>query len=190
MTQLPIEKKTLFFPDRRYILFFSTLAAVFSFIESILPKPFLFIKIGLGYIPILLIIDKVDYLPFISIVLLKSIITGIFAGTLFSFTGLLSIVGSLGCIVAYSLIYFFIKKLSRVSISILLAIFTNIFQLIFYSYFIIKDYNLLKILPLVNLISIITGFITSLISIQIEEKYIELDFENLKNKKIKIKKLK
>ncbi len=180
MIVLPTEKKILRFEDKRYILFFSTLAAIFSFIESILPKPFLFVKIGIGYIPILLIIDKISYIPLISIVLLKSVITGIFAGTLFSFTGILSITGSIGCIFAYSMVYLFIKRLSKVSISILLATFTNIFQLLFYSYFIVKDFNLLKILPLVNLISIITGFITSLIAIKIEENYLVFVFD--KNK--------
>jgi len=183
MIVLPTEKKILRFEDKRYILFFSTLAGIFSFIESILPKPFLFVKIGIGYIPILLIIDKISYIPLISIILVKTIITGIFAGTLFSFTGVLSIIGSFGCIVAYSIIFPFVKKLSKVSISILLATFTNIFQLIFYSYFIVKDFNLLKILPFVNLISIITGFITSLITIKIEENFIIFEFDKIKGNK-------
>lgn len=178
MIALPTEKKIINFQGKKYILFFASLSAIFSFIESILPKPFFFIKIGFAYIPILLIIDKIEILPLISIIILKSIISGIFAGTLLSFTGVLSLIGSIGSIIAFLIAYPFINKLSKVSISILLSFFTNLFQLLFYAFFIIKDFNFLKITPLINFISVITGIITSIITIKIEEKYISFEFSN------------
>lgn len=176
MTVLPTEKKILKFYDKKFILFFAIVSAIFSYIESIIPKPLIFVKIGFAYIPILIVLDKINILYSIIIILFKSIVTGIFAGTLFSFTGILSIVGAAGSIVAFALIYLFIKKFSKVAISILLAVFTNLFQLIFYSVFIIKDYNILRLIPLINLISVIAGAITGYIAIEIEEKYLTVEF--------------
>lgn len=176
MTASPIEKKELIFYDKSYVLFFVIISAAFSFVESVIPKPLIFIKIGFAYIPILLIIDKTDFLSLSMIIFFKSLIASIFAGTLFSFTAILSFSGSIGCIIGLLLIYPFIKNLSKVSISILLSIFTNLFQIIYYSFFIIKDINLLKLVPLLNLISIASGLITSIIAIQIESKYISIKF--------------
>ncbi|MFN3410675.1 MAG: Gx transporter family protein [Exilispira sp.] len=176
MTALPTEKKILKFYDKKFILFFATVSAIFSYIESIIPKPLIFVKIGFAYIPILIVLDKINVLYSIVIILLKSILTGIFAGSLFSFTGILSIVGAAGSVFAFALIYLFIKKFSKVAISILLAVFTNLFQLIFYSVFIIKDYNILRLIPLINIISVIAGAITGCIAIEIEEKYLAVEF--------------
>ncbi len=185
---LPIEKKLIIFEDKRYLLFFSLISATFSFTESILPRPFIFIKLGFAYIPILLVIDKLKPDSIIIIVFLKSLVAGFFSGTLFSFTGLLSIIGSLGSIFAYILICFFISKLSKIAISIWLSIFTNLFQLLFYGYFIINDLNLLKLIPFINIISIFTGFLTASIAIEIEKNYLEIKFiDKMKNKKKIIK---
>jgi len=176
----PIEKKILFFKDGRYILFFSIISAVFSFIESFIPRPFVFVKIGFAYIPIILIIDKVNIYSTILIILLKSIISGFFSGTLFSFTGLLSITGCFGSIFAYLIISPFRLKFSKISISIWLSTFSNLFQLLFYSFLVIKDIHLLKLIPLLNIISILTGFITAAIAIQIENRYLDIKFEKSK----------
>ncbi len=176
MTALPGERKILIFEDQRYILFFAIISAIFSFVESVMPRPFIFIKIGLAYIPILLIIDKIKTINILLVILLKSIITGFFSGTLFSFTGLLSIIGSFGSIFAYLLIKPFLSEISKVAISIWLSIFTNLFQIVFYGFFIIKDINLFKLVPIFNLISVLTGFFTALIAIQIENRYLEIKF--------------
>lgn len=78
--KLKPQKSILNFSDNRYIVFFSIIAAILSFIETFLPKPLLFVKVGFAYVPILLILGKAQLKGIISIILLKSILGSIFAG--------------------------------------------------------------------------------------------------------------
>ncbi len=175
--KLKPQKSILNFSDNRYIVFFSIIAAILSFIETFLPKPLLFVKVGFAYVPILLILGKAQLKGIISIILLKSILGSIFAGTLFSFTFLLSLSGNIGVIIGILILSIIPIGFSRIAISIFLSSLSNIAQLFFYSFFIIRDMSLLNISPLIICFSVISGFFTGLIAVNIEKYYLDIRFD-------------
>lgn len=151
--------------DRKKLLSFLTaLCLFFSAIELALPKPFPFIRLGLANAPIILSLFILPPSQFFILVLLKIFVQNLISGTLFSYTILFSVAGSL----ASSLIMFSLFKLlyrrnliSLTGISLAGALFNSLAQLLV-SYFFIFNENTKFIAPFLLASSFITGLFLGL----------------------------
>lgn len=159
-----------------YIYFFASVAGVLSFVENFLPRVFVFFKIGIGNIPILLIFESINSVDLFLIVIFKSFITLFFSGLLFSPTALMSLSGNIGAFLIM-IVLKNIKKISLITKSIVIAYFSNLFQLVIYSFFIIQDFSAVSLIYIVFFLSLITGFITGFIAFSIRKKYLKIVFE-------------
>jgi uncharacterized membrane protein len=176
-----IKKKIYFNNNKDIIIFFASIAGVLSFIENFFPRIFIFLKVGFGNIPVLLLIDKTSLNNIFFILLLKSLISLFFSGTLLSPTALISFSGNLGAFTGILILRtIFINKKLKISLvvkSIFIAYFSNLFQLIVYSFFIIKDTSTFSLVFVILIISFLTGAVTGAIAKNIENEYIEINFE-------------
>jgi|YNPMSStandDraft_2_1061718.scaffolds.fasta_scaffold00336_9 uncharacterized membrane protein len=192
-------EKLLFNDKKSYIFYIISLSSIIGFIENFFPKILIFTKIGMSNIPILLVFDKLNFFDIFLILILKSFISAFFSGTLLTPTFLLSIAGSLGSFFGYVVIkitnfiifYLFNFKNTKeenliqlsnsnliysiISISIFLSFFSNFFQLIFYMIFLLKDIDGLNFIPIISIISIVSGYITGYIAYRLKTR-IELSF--------------
>lgn len=185
------------FKDKNDLLFYIIgISSIFGFLENIIPKPLIFIKLGFSNIPFLLILDLINLKELFIILFLKSLISAFFSGSIFTPTFLLSLSGVIGIFFGFSILlifskilnYFqiFIKKnknknenkniiikitdiFSLITISIFLAFFSNLFQLFFYSFFLVKDITAFSILFILTLLSILSGFFTGFISFKLKK---------------------
>ncbi|MGL5520554.1 MAG: Gx transporter family protein, partial [Cetobacterium sp.] len=69
---------------RRYLTAFVLLALYLSLIETLIPKPFPWMKLGLANIATIIALEKFDEKMAIEILLLRIFIQGMMLGTLFS----------------------------------------------------------------------------------------------------------
>ncbi|MCX8058423.1 MAG: Gx transporter family protein [Spirochaetes bacterium] len=100
------------FNDKKDLIYYIiALSSIFGAIENILPKPLIFIKIGFSNIPFLLVFENLNLKDVFFLLVLKSIISAIFSGTILSPTFLLSIVGAIG-------IFFGIILIKLISLSL------------------------------------------------------------------------
>lgn len=114
---------------RRYIVVFVLLALYLSLLESLIPKPFPWMRFGLSNIIILVVLEKWDERMTFEVLLLRILIQALMLGTIFS-PGFLVSLGSgfLSLCMTVSL-YKFRRYLSLVGISCLSAVFHNMIQL-------------------------------------------------------------
>lgn len=114
----------------KYITAFVLLALYLSLLETLIPKPFPWMKIGLANIVIIVILEKFDEKMAFEVYLLRVIIQGIMLGTLFSYGFIVSLISGGVSIFSSIFLFKFRKYLSLVSISILSAFLHNFTQLI------------------------------------------------------------
>lgn len=144
-----------------YIGLLTTLALIFSYIESLLPIPIPIpgIKLGLSNIIILFSIYYFDYRYAIIIGLLKVVIQALLFGTPLSFT--LSLSGLILSLIIISLLYKQ-KSFSIVFISIMGGVFHNTGQIIAAS--VIMGKSILVYYPILIVSGVITGLIVGIIT--------------------------
>lgn len=115
---------------QRYIIAFVLLALYLSLLETLIPKPFPWMKIGLSNIVILLVLEKWDKKMAFEVLLLRILIQALMLGTIFSPGFLVSLGSGVGSLCLTILLYQFRNYFSLVSISCLSAVFHNVIQLI------------------------------------------------------------
>ncbi|MCF7858591.1 MAG: Gx transporter family protein [Candidatus Cloacimonetes bacterium] len=142
-----------------HLAFFTALAIALYVVESFIPRPFPFIKLGLANLVVLLLLVN-DYRRFALIVILgKTVIGGFFSGLLFSPTTLLSLGGSL---ISFCVMVFIIKSripFSIIGISVLGAVSHNITQIVIVRFVLIKENTIFCLTPLLIILGIVTGII-------------------------------
>lgn len=114
---------------RKYVVAFVLLALYLSLLESLIPKPFPWMRLGLSNIIILVILEKWDRRMAFEVLLLRILTQALMLGTIFS-PGFLVSLGSgfLSLCMTISL-YRFRGYLSLVAISCFSAVFHNTIQL-------------------------------------------------------------
>ena len=137
---------------------------VLSIIENFIPT-ILFVKIGLANIIIIYALYKYGFKDALNISILRIIILGILRTGLFSITFLFSIAGALLSIIMMGL--FKNTKLSVIGVSIIGSIFHMLGQLLVA--FLLLNISILNYIPLILILSLITGLIIGLISKEIIE---------------------
>jgi uncharacterized membrane protein len=148
---------------QRYIVvlaFFTACAVTVYLLESFIPKPLPFMKLGLSNVVILVLLMAGNHRSAFLVALAKTLIGGIFSGTLISPTTLLS---SGGTILAFLIMILLIRipiRFSILGISIAGAVGHNFAQICLVRLFLIKENSIFYLTPLLILMGIVTGIIT------------------------------
>ncbi len=150
--------------------FYTACAGTISIAESLIPKPFPFLKIGLSNIVIMLLIMKREEVSAILVLLGKIILSGLLVGTLLMPTTLIA----LGSGFVSLLIMAFLGRikfgLSWVGISIIAAVAHNLMQLVIVRAIMIYSNSLFELIPLLLILGIGTGTITGIIAITLKQR--------------------
>ncbi len=149
------------FENKLYFLaFLSALAISLFALESFVPKPFPFMKLGLANGVVLMLIFQDKFYYAFIVALSKVILGNLFLGTIFSPSFLLSFFGTI--IASFMMIccYRLNLKLSIIGVSIIGAIFHNLTQLFIARFILIKDNSIFYFIPLMLILGLITGIIS------------------------------
>ncbi|MDO9578381.1 MAG: Gx transporter family protein [Candidatus Cloacimonadales bacterium] len=148
---------------QRYIVvlaFFTACAVTVYILESFIPKPLPFMKLGLSNVVVLVLLMAGNLRSAFLVALAKTLIGGMFTGTLISPTTLLS--GG-GTILSFFIMILLLKlplNFSIPGISIAGAVSHNFAQISLVRLFLIKENSLFYLTPLLILMGIVTGIIT------------------------------
>lgn len=117
-------------PTDRKISFIAASTLLLSSLEYLIPKPLPFLRLGLANLPLLLILQSIDYPSYFFILLLKAIGQGMVSGTLFSYLFLISLAGTMSSGYAMKLLKSLLKeRVSLIGISVVGAFVSNLSQL-------------------------------------------------------------
>ena len=154
-------------PRQKYLLhlaFLTAFAVTVYALESFVPKPLPFMKLGLSNVVILALIFTDNIRSAFIVAIAKTLLGGLLSGMLFSPTTLLSFGGTL---LAFVLMLIFIKfplDFSIIGISIIGAVGHNFGQIILVRYVLIKENSIFYLTPLLILMGIVTGIIIGYIA--------------------------
>ena len=147
-----------------HLAFFTAFAITIYVVESFIPKPFPFMKLGLANIVVLLLLVSGNVRYALIVIIGKTVAGGFFSGLFLSPTTLLSISGSL-C--SLGIMVLFIKSkvhFSVIGISILGAVAHNLAQIAVVRLILIKENTIFYLTPLLIIMGIVTGIIIGYIA--------------------------
>lgn len=146
------------------LAFFTALAVAVYVLESYLPKPLPFLRIGLANVVVLVVLVTRGFSPALVVTLGKTLVGGLFSGLLLSPTTLLSLSGSLTALVVMYLILQTGLGFSLIGISIAGATSHNLIQLILIRFILIREDSIFYLIPVMIVMGIITGIITGFLA--------------------------
>lgn len=152
------------------ISFYTACAGTISVVESLIPKPFPFLKIGLANIVIMLLIMKKDELSAILVLLGKILLSGLIVGTLLMPTTLIALGSGLVSLLAMIIFSRLKLGLSWVGISIIAAVVHNLMQLVIVRAILIYSNSIFELIPVLLFLGIVTGTITGIIAITLKQR--------------------
>lgn len=173
------------FKNKNYLFFLAiltTIASCLFILETFVPKPLPFIKLGLSNIIITALIFSNFYKEAFFVSVSKSIVGGFFTGVIISPTIILSLSGAI-CSCAFMIYFYkFLKKISIIGLSIIGSFSHLMAQLLVVRFLIIENNSIFSIYPLISFFSVITGFITGLCTyyfikyIDLRSYYVKINF--------------
>lgn len=141
----------------------TSIAILLFTLESLIPMPMPWIRIGLANLITLLVLVVWDLKHAILIVALRIITGSLILGKLFTPAFILSLGGGLGAITGmYFLFRFYSNQFSLLGISIFGAFIHNLVQLSLASLILVKTWSLFYLMPLMTLSAIFTGTLIGL----------------------------
>jgi len=153
----------------RHMLFLSlivSLAVIFFVIESALPNPFPWLRLGLANIMVMITIVLYGIKDGLLVTSLRSIVGSIVIGTFLGPSFWLSLSGGIASALIMGLIYrFFSSIFSLIGISIFGAYTHSLTQIILVFSFLIQRKEIFYLLPIILFFSLITGFVNGLAAI-------------------------
>ncbi len=159
-------------PEKRLIItaLFTAAAVAIYILESFIPKPIPFMKLGLAnIIPLILIFNR-NYRESILVILAKIILGGFVTGSLLSPTTLLSLSGGILAFIVMLTLFIIPLRFSIIGISIAGAVSHNIGQLLMVRVILIKENEIFYLTPLLITLGMITGVITGYIAYLLANK--------------------
>lgn len=148
------------------VSFFGGMCFFLSLIESLIPKPLPFFRLGIANLPVLLSLVYLSPEEFFLLGLLKVAGQGLYGGTFFSFVFLFSVTGTFSSMLVMFVLYRFFKKkdlISFVGISLSGALFSCITQSLLGTVMVFGE-GIKYVFPLFLLSSGITGLILGIIA--------------------------
>ncbi|AVQ16135.1 Gx transporter family protein [Fusobacterium gonidiaformans] len=151
-----------------YIAAFVLLALYLSLLESLIPKPFPWMKFGFSNIIILVILEKWDKKMAFEVLLLRIFIQALMLGTMFSPGFLVSLCSGFLSLCLTTMLYRVRKYLSLLSISCLSAMFHNAIQLVVVYFLLFRNISLQSKSIMIFvfgflLLGVISGLITGIL---------------------------
>jgi len=163
--------------DLKKLSFFAALCFFLSVVETAIPKPVPFFRLGLANLPVMLSFAYMSRKESSLLILLKVLLQAIVSGTLFSYIFLFSLAGSLssgfGMMAVYS-VFTAGKKarpsfISWIGISMAGGLLNNAAQLVC-AYFVMFGDSVRYIAPLLLSISFVTSFLLGIVANVFEER--------------------
>lgn len=154
------------------IALLSAFATLMFILESLIPMPMPWLRIGLANLFSLLALKWWGLKEGFLIALIRILIGHLLIGRFLSPAFLLSICSGMGAVVV---MFFAIRKLKRylslIGVSILGACIHNWIQLLLIQLFLMKQMTTLYFFPILTLTGIVTGIFTGGLAILIDQKY-------------------
>lgn len=126
----------------KYLIFLVLLSLYLSLAETLIPKPFPWLKLGLANIGTIIALEKFGKRMAAEVTLCRIIIQGIMIGTLFSPSFIISLISGIVSVNVMIFFYNFRNRLSLVSISTLSALAHNFVQLLIVYFLMFRNMNL------------------------------------------------
>jgi heptaprenyl diphosphate synthase len=146
-----------------FLSLMTALAMVLQILESVLPNPAPWVRLGLANIVILIVLSLFGIKEGLMVTGLRVVLAATLLGTIFGPTFWLSLSGGLSSTLAMGLFMdFFPGKFSIIGISVIGAYTHNLVQLIVASWFIIRQPSLIYLLPILLVTALIAGFVTGI----------------------------
>lgn len=154
-------------PERRVVLmaFFTAFAIMIYILESFIPKPMPFLKLGLANIVVLLLLGSGYPWSALIVTVSKTLLGGLLSGTFLSPGTLLSLGGSLTAFLVMSVAIQEFFGFSLIGVSICGAVAHNLGQLIVARMIVIKQDSIFCLTPFMILVGIATGIMIGLMTI-------------------------
>lgn len=126
----------------KYLVFLILLSLYLSLLETFIPKPFPWLKLGLSNIGTLAALEKFGKKMAFEVVICRIVIQGIMIGTLFSPGFIISFVSGTASVCIMTMLYNFRNRLSLVAISIFSALIHNLTQLTVVYFLLFRNMNI------------------------------------------------
>lgn len=126
----------------KYLIFLILLSLYLSLAETLIPKPFPWLKLGLANIGTIIALEKFGKKMAVEVTLCRIIIQGIMIGTLFSPSFIISLISGIVSVNVMIFFYNFRNRLSLISISTLSALAHNFVQLLVVYFLMFRNMNL------------------------------------------------
>ena len=154
------------------IAFLVALSGILSILDTMIPKPLPFIKIGIANMVTLILVMECRYKMAIQVSFLRTIVSSLFIGTFLSYTFLLSFSGAIGAVLFMILFKEALKGLLSIFVISLIGAFFNIvFQGIVVVLFFGLDKGTVFMISAMSLFSLLNGALIGWISMKIQEKF-------------------
>lgn len=152
---------------------FVLLALYFSLFETVIPKPFPWMKLGLANLATIIVLVKFGKKMAFEVLFLRVLIQGMMIGTLFTPGFFISLISGIASVSITCLLFNMRKYLSIVSISIVSALTHNIVQLIVVYLLIFRNVDIMSrsilIFVLIFLsVGIVSGTIVGVIATKLK----------------------
>jgi heptaprenyl diphosphate synthase len=152
--------------DRKIYLvsFLVAVSGILSVIDTMLPKPLPMLKLGISNIVTLVLILEDRPALAGSVAFLRTIVSAVMIGTLFSYTFLLSFSGAMASVLFTWLFFRWLgDRLSVIGLSVVGAFFNTVFQGIVVVLFFGWDKGILLLLSLFLLLGTVNGIVIGLV---------------------------
>jgi len=147
-----------------HLAFFTAFAITIYVVESFIPKPFPFLKLGLANIVVLLLLVSGNFRYALVVIIGKTVAGGFISGLFLSPTTLLSISGSLCSLCVMAIVLKSKARFSLLGISILGAVTHNLVQIVVVRLILIKENTIFYLTPLLIFMGIATGILIGYIA--------------------------
>ncbi|MGL4997963.1 Gx transporter family protein [Cetobacterium sp.] len=132
------------FKRKRYLTTFVLLALYLSLIETLIPKPFPWMKLGLANIASIIALEKFDEKMALEILLLRILIQGMMLGTMFSPSFIISLISGGASTLLTILLFRYRKNLSLIAICISGAFIHNLVQLVVVYFLLFRNISIIS----------------------------------------------
>ncbi len=129
-----------------------------------------FLRIGLANVVVVYLLMQKEYVMALVVTTAKTLIGGLASLTLMSPATLLSLGGGIGSLFVMWLLFVSPFRFSTFGISIAGAVMHNVIQIFFVRWLIIPRDSIYYLLPILMLVGIGTGFITGLITFELNQR--------------------
>lgn len=152
----------------RKISFFAALCFFLSAVETAIPKPLPFFRLGLANLPVILSLAYMTKKETSLLIILKVFLQALVSGTFFSYIFLFSAAGTFASGFGMMALYSFCKKnISWIGISLWGGLLNNAAQLVC-AYFIMFGNSVRYIAPVLLSISLVTSFILGMVAVKFD----------------------